>query len=76
MVAFHFEPYSGGGGVSTGSNNEDMKDFKAFMVDTLRTGFGLTLTCASNNFMLSTSKVNVPVLTLCEALYMLGVLLL
>ena len=62
--------------VFTGSNNEDMKDLRAFMVDTLCMGFGLTLTCASNNFMLSTSKVNVPDSTLYEALYTLGVLLL
>lgn len=50
----------------------EMEVFEASLVDTLRTDFGITLACATNGCMLSTSQVNVPVVAMSEALCTLG----
>ena len=55
------------------SNDEEMEAFKASVVDTLRTKFGITLTCATNSCTLSTSQVTVPVASMSEAMSTLGV---
>lgn len=57
--------------VFAGSTNERREAFKAFLVDTLWMGFGLTLTCAADSLTLSTSHVNVPVPAMYKALYTL-----
>lgn len=57
--------------VFAGSTNEDMEALKASLVDILRMGFSLTLTCATDNITLSTSQVNVPVPAISKALYTL-----
>lgn len=58
--------------VYAGDSDEEREAFKASLVESLRTGFGLTLTCASDSLTLSTSQVNVPVSSMSEALYSLG----
>lgn len=54
------------------NNDNDREVLKACLVDMLRTSFGITLTCASNNCTLSMSQVNVLVSAMFEALYSLG----
>lgn len=58
--------------VFAGSTDEEREAFKASLIDSIRTDFGLTLTCAPDSLTLSRSQVNVPVLAMSEALYSLG----
>jgi hypothetical protein len=41
-------------------------------VDTLRRGFGITLTCSSDSLTLSRNQVNVPIAAMSDALHSLG----
>lgn len=70
LIARHFGPYSEPGYV--GRREEDMEAFKAFLVDLLRTRYGMTLTGSSDSLTLSTTQINIPVSVMSEAFYTLG----
>ena len=58
--------------VFAGSNDKHKEVFKASIVDTLRTEFMMTLTCATNSCTISTSQVNIPAAAMTESLYTFG----
>ncbi len=58
--------------VYAGSDEHERAAFKNDLVDTLRRGFGMTLTCSSDSLTLSRNQVNVPIAAMSDALHSLG----
>jgi hypothetical protein len=58
--------------VYAGNDEHERGAFKNDLVDTLRRGFGMTLTCSSDSLTLSRNQVNVPIGAMSDALHSLG----
>ncbi len=58
--------------VYAGSDEHERAAFKDDLVDTLRRGFGMTLTCSLDSLTLSRNQVNVPIAAMSDALHSLG----
>lgn len=58
--------------VYAGNDDFERGDFKDQLVNTLRSAFGLALTCNRDSLTLSRNQVNIPISAMSEALHHLG----